>query len=321
MELKNYLKRKPEFFIVISLSLMLSSCSTSKDFNSNNAPTVAAQKTDYRDYFDEKVKDYETSIHDDNLYFTDLNTYRSNYFTGKSLFGNYQYIGIGNRFNNVTIDNYGINIYSPLSRLSIARSNWAWTSNQLESWGWINKGWNTPWHQNGWRSISNSWNGPIWNYWGWDGEPENSLINGNNSWARGLHFNKTLGKRQSVYNYIAFNNRPSTNNHAKTSVITNNTKINAIRYASLTKRTTSEKPRSRPRTVIKTNTSIRSNSYVSSNNSTTKSDSKNNSRSTIRRPNKNNSNSNSSTVRTTSNGINSISNSNTIGINVKSMRN
>jgi hypothetical protein len=163
MELKNYLEKKPRFFIVLGLSLMLSSCSTSRGFNSNNDITADLQKTNYQDFFDEKVKDYETSLNYDDLYFTDLNTYRSNYFMGRSLFGNYVYTGFGNRFNNVTIDNYGINIYSPLLGLNIARTNWAWTSNQLESWGWINKGWNTPWNQQGWRSVSNSWNGPIWN--------------------------------------------------------------------------------------------------------------------------------------------------------------
>lgn len=314
MELKNYLKRKPQFFIVLGLSLILSSCSTSRDFNSNNDITDAAQKTNYQDYFDEKVKDYETSLNYDDLYFTDLNTYRSNYFTGRSLFGNYQYTGFGNRFNNVTIDNYGINIYSPLSELNIARTNWAWTSNQLESWGWMNKGWNTPWNQNGWRSISNSWNGPIWNYWGWDGDSRTFSIIAQNQlqtrYSLDKRFAERLGKRQSVY--LAFNNRSS-----------NNTKNNTIRYASLTKRTSSDKPRSRPRTktVIRNSTSTLSNSYVSTNNSTIQSDSRSNTRSTIRRSNNSNSTTNSSTIRTTSSAIKSVSNSNTIGRSAKSLRN
>ncbi|MBR9847695.1 MAG: hypothetical protein GYB35_17095, partial [Algicola sp.] len=78
MELKNYLKRKPQFFIVLGLSLILSSCSTSRDFNSNNDIKDVVQKTDYQNYFDKKVKDFETTLNYDDLYFTDLDTYRSN---------------------------------------------------------------------------------------------------------------------------------------------------------------------------------------------------------------------------------------------------
>ncbi|WCO02433.1 hypothetical protein [Psychroserpens ponticola] len=284
MELKNYLKTKPQFFIVLGLSLILASCSSTRDFNSNYVITDNELGNDYKNYFNDKAKDYETSFNYDELYFTDLNTYTAKYFSRTTLFGQYQYTGRGNRFNNVTIDNIGLNIYSDFAINNLGRTNWSWTSKQLQSWGWINKGWNTPWNQKNWRSVSNSWNGPIWNYWGWDGEPENSLYDyrGENSWRNTMIFlNPIRKKRHSAYQQVVLN-------RIKTSP----------KYASITKRATSDLPRSRPRSkAVKTsNLSLLSKSYISSNNSSTQSNSRSNSTSTVKRSSTNSSSSGSNSL-------------------------
>ncbi|WP_152604763.1 hypothetical protein [Psychroserpens jangbogonensis] len=305
MELKNYSKTKSQFLILLGLSFILASCSSTRDFNSKNAITDIGQESDYQNYFNDKVNEYETSNYYDNLYFTDLITNRANYFSGRSLFGQYQYTGRGNRFNNVTINNIGINIYSDFAINNLGRTNWAWTSNHLESWGWINKGWNTPWNQNNWRSVSNSWNGPIWNYWGWDGDPENSLCGGDNSWSRGLRFPEFIKKRHSVYQQFASNSKIVSNQYSalmRATVI--KTKKTSIRYASLTKRTNSDSPRSRPKskTVRTSNTSLSSNQHISSNSSSTRSKSRSNSKSTVRK-----SSNNSSITRSSSSSSNTLS--------------
>jgi hypothetical protein len=83
MEFKNYLKTKPQFFIVPSLSMILSSCSSTKDFTSNNSLTNSSQNNAFQTYFDDKAMAYKTSHTYNDLYFNDLTTYRANYFSGK----------------------------------------------------------------------------------------------------------------------------------------------------------------------------------------------------------------------------------------------
>ena len=191
-------------------------------------------------------------------------------------------------FNNITIDNYGVNIYTNFDLNDLGRMNWAWTSTQLESWGWVNKGWYTSWNQKGWRSNSNSWNGPIWNYWGYTLDSRTFLIIEQNRlqhrYALEKRTNERFGNRHSVYQ--------------------NNTNNKVLRR---------QKTRSRPNTKTQ---SIKSYSYTLTNLSDTRSRSNSNSSSEETRTKLYNTASNS--IR---NNTNSGSNSNQINSSKKTLKN
>lgn len=195
---KSYFFAKIQFVPTTIVAIGLLLCCSSIVHSQNETP--------------DEEQNYHINFED--LYFTDYNTYRSNYLTGRVLFGQYESIGIGNRFNNITINNYGVNIYTNIRPLELGRINWVFTTNQLKSWGWINKGWNTPWNQSGWRSISNSWNGPVWNYWGYTASiRELRIIEVNQIYARNSYerSKRNQGNRLSVYQRSSYNSQKKNN--------------------------------------------------------------------------------------------------------------
>src|SRR5690606_36117428 len=163
MQFKTYLQSKLPFFVALSLLFVLASCGSYQYVGSDNdgiynssteipveeTPYVEATSTNnayYKDLFAEKSKQFETISQDDNVIFTDIDSYEGNYSdeeVNAEVVYEDGYAGWGQNNQDVNIHVYNNNA-------------WGWNT---VGWG-VGLGWYRPW---GW---GNNWG---WNNWGYGG--------------------------------------------------------------------------------------------------------------------------------------------------------
>lgn len=163
MQFKTYLQSKLPFFVALSLLFVLASCGSYQYVGSDNdgiynssveipveetryVETQSSNNAYYKDLFAEKSKQFESISQDDNVIFTDIDSYEGNYsdenVTAEAVYED-GYAGWGQDNQNVNIHVYNNNA-------------WGWNT---VGWG-VGLGWYRPW---GW---GNNWG---WNNWGYGG--------------------------------------------------------------------------------------------------------------------------------------------------------
>lgn len=198
----------------------------------------------YKHYFTEKANQYSDLPQDENVIFTDIDSYESDYADENQEEERQSgYAGWGQANENITINyiDYGWNYSNP----------WLWNG----AWGW-RYGWNRPW---GWNAgLGWGWNTWGWNnYWSW-----NNYYWGWNygTWCPPGYNGYYYNNRGVAYNYgrrgSSVLNRNSTVSRRNTSSISPRRSSSTIRRSSNIRRNTNSTIRNSTRT--RSNTSVRS---------------------------------------------------------------
>ncbi len=236
MQFKTYLQSKLPLYLALSSLFVLASCGSYQYVGYDNdgiysspnqnsvtttteAPT-ADQSSYYRGYFAEKSKKYEDIAADENVVFTDIDSYEGDYndVTGEVEYAE-GYAGWGGNSDNVTI-----NVYDN----SWGMNNWGWNNGWgfgFNNWGW-NNGWGNGWNNwgwnNGWGFGFNNW-GPGWNNWGY---------NAGFGWCAPFYGNNAYYQNNIAYNSTRRGNYAPNNGRSN---VQNNTRNSASRRASTTR--------------------------------------------------------------------------------------
>ena len=243
MQLKKLLKSNLHIWSIIGLTLGLTSCGSYQyvgyvndgvyddSFNDNveyveqSNTGVTSYEDDsslyYQNYFKDKVDQYEVVANEEDIIFTDVDSYSSNYTdedkNNQSSYNSYG--GWGENNNQVTINyidngwnNWGWGgFYDPFWNSRWGWNNWGWNNWGWNNWGWNNWGWNNwnyGWGWNNWGWNNWGWNfgmgwGPYWSPW-YVSPYNNGFYN-----RRGISYNAT--RRGSLLRNNSFVNRTSRN--------------------------------------------------------------------------------------------------------------
>lgn len=180
MQFKTYLQSKLPLYLALSSLFVLASCGSYQYvgydsdgiYNSSDEVPVAIEAEQisttnssyYKGYFAQKSEKYEKLAQDENVVFTDIDTYEGTYneVTGQVEYDE-GYAGWGQNANNVTINVYDNNWGWNNWGWGLGWNNWGWNAGW--GYGWNNWGWGLGWNNWGW----NNWGwGPGWNNWGWN---------------------------------------------------------------------------------------------------------------------------------------------------------
>ena len=256
MRFKTYIQSKLPFFVALSLLFVLASCGSYQYVGSDNdgiynssveipveeTPYVEATSSNnayYKELFAKKSKQFETISQDDNVIFTDIESYEGNYSDegadGEVVYEE-GYAGWGQ-------DNQDVNIH-------IYNNNWGWNT---IGWG-VGLGWYRPW---GYRSA---WG---WNHWGYGGFYDPFWPNyGYGFYGPGFYAPYYGGYYGGYYGNYYNRNQVSYNSGRRGSV----NAYNANRNSNVSRRGNSTLNSSRNSTITRRNsTTTRRNSTLNSN--------------------------------------------------------
>ncbi|WP_299226702.1 hypothetical protein [uncultured Psychroserpens sp.] len=267
MQFNNYIKTKLPFFVALSFTFVLASCGSYQYvgydsdgiYNDENevveeveAPTETTSNSSYyKNYFAEKSNQYSDIPTDEEVIFTDIDSYSSDYIEDEQLNGAQTgYAGWGQANENVTINiidngwnNWGWNNPWLWNNWGWGWNNWGWNAGW--GWGWNNWGWNAGWGWGGW-NAGFGWGGFGWNNGFWC--PPGYYNRG----YRGVAFN---AGRRGYGNVYASRNAINRRSYTSNGIRRNSTSFNNGRSRA-TRNTTTRRINNRG-TTTRRNTSVR----------------------------------------------------------------
>jgi hypothetical protein len=304
MQLYNYLKPKMQFIGTLVMAFAMFSCGSYQyagyeddSIYGDTERTVRtveyveeAPATDnstyYKNYFKDKSEQYAAISDENDVIFTDIDSYESTYAENDTLYYD-SYGGWGENNTDVSINIYGGHAFNSIWWNRPYYTSWGWNYGYgygnvwgygFNSWGWNRPLWLDFGYGLGW-GYNNWWCPPFYNNWGWNRPYWNGGYYGGYYSNRALAYNSTrrgaayangsmanMSRRSSINSPITSRrtmssdlnrrgtiNRSSTTNRRR--INTNPSSRTRIGSTNSSRIRTTNSTRSRPKTTTRSNIS------------------------------------------------------------------